>query len=115
MSCSFNLKVFVRYIPLLCAALAGLGLVTAYALRRQNEIPVKTGPVYAQIYVDDTAPLYILSAADGVIAVTQEGQVVDVVSRPVTALPPEEQALLNEGIAVFTEEQLLRLLQDYGS
>jgi hypothetical protein len=64
----------------------------------------------------DTQPLYQLGIQDGYITVYYGGgPVKEVTARPTDALPFDEKLRLSEGIPVYNETELARLLQDYGS
>ncbi|MCL2225175.1 MAG: hypothetical protein FWB96_09455 [Defluviitaleaceae bacterium] len=61
---------------------------------------------------------YILTVNDGYIVVLHAGAkdaIMEVTSTPVNALPLEEQARLEQGIRLYSEEALFRILEDYGS
>ena len=67
-------------------------------------------------------PKYILRTDHGFVTVfyIQDGQdqpltLKERTRTPVSALSPEERKRLSDGIYIYTEEQLVRLLQDYGS
>ncbi len=61
-------------------------------------------------------PIYRLGMQDGFITVYYGGGTVkEVTAIPADALPFDEKLRLNEGIPVFDEAELARLLQDYGS
>jgi len=64
--------------------------------------------------------IYIVTSLDGYIVVQYAGDKAGegihlTTNKAVNALPPEEQERLAAGIAVYTEEALFRLLEDYGS
>jgi hypothetical protein len=61
---------------------------------------------------------FIVTSKDGVIVVYHAGEkseIKEVTLTPVNALPPEEQERLAQGILIYTEEALIRILEDYGS
>jgi len=63
---------------------------------------------------------FIVTSHDGFIVVyyaggKSEGLLRETTSTPVNALPPEDRERLAQGIRVYTEEALVRLLEDYGS
>ena len=61
-------------------------------------------------------PKYILGTSDGFVAVfNSDDTIKEVTGTPTLSLSVNEQQQLNKGINVYTEEQLLRLLQDYDS
>ena len=68
---------------------------------------------------DDDAPVhnFLVTSRDGLIIVyhADESHVKEITSIPVNALPEAEQARLAEGIRIYTEEALFRILEDYGS
>jgi len=65
------------------------------------------------------AHLYVLTSQDGYIIVRYaEGNgegIRTITSTPVTSLAWEEQERLADGIRIYTEEALIRILEDYGS
>ena len=74
----------------------------------------------ADIFTEATpAHQYILRIADGYIAVyyAEEagGALKELTTVPVSALPQADMEVLSEGIRVYSEEGLARILQDYGS
>jgi hypothetical protein len=61
-------------------------------------------------------PMYKLGVQDGYITVYYGGgPVKEVTALPTDALPFDEKLRLNEGIPVYDETELAKLLQDYGS
>jgi hypothetical protein len=61
---------------------------------------------------------YILTVNNGYIVVLHAGDdptIKEITPTPVNALPPEEQERLAQGIHIYTEEALIRILEDYGS
>lgn len=61
-------------------------------------------------------PAYILTVSDGYIVVLgPDEELWETTPTPVNALPPEEQQRLEEGIRLYSEEALIRILEDYGS
>lgn len=63
---------------------------------------------------------YVLSLFDGYVAVfSASGEaatdVMEVTGTPASALSPDERRRLTTGIKIFSEDQLARILQDYGS
>ena len=72
----------------------------------------------AYYYVEDDAPKFIMQALDDVIVIFYGDVGLDIhlaTNIPVSALPYEEQLRLINGIAVHSEDELIRLLEDYGS
>ena len=74
------------------------------------------------ITIDSPNPRYILRTDHGFVTVfyihNGQDQPLSIKERtrtPASALSPEERKRLSDGIYIYTEEQLLRLLQDYGS
>jgi len=61
--------------------------------------------------------LYVVGIFNGYIAVyyASGGNIKEVTSTPVSALVEEEQQRLANGIPIYNDEQLVRILQDYGS
>ena len=63
---------------------------------------------------------YVVGMANGFVAVfyavPKGGETLkELTATPTIALPLEEQRRLLEGIMVYTDEQLVKILQDYGS
>jgi len=63
---------------------------------------------------------YVVTARDGFIVVlyaghNKSGTVHTITNTPITALPQEEQERLANGINVYSEEALFRILEDFGS
>ena len=75
------------------------------------------------VAVQEPSHKYLVTASDdGYIVVynvypgdKQGGTIREVTTTTIDALAPEEQALLLGGIRVYTEEALVRILEDYGS
>jgi len=72
--------------------------------------------------VEEYAHRYLVTASDGYIVIynlmmdeKSGGQVREVTTTTIDSLAPEEQALLLGGIRIYTEEALVRILEDYGS
>jgi hypothetical protein len=66
------------------------------------------------------AQKYILGVLDGQITVFYKNPVngsniKEITSAPVAALPREEQQKLLDGVEIETEDELMRMLEDYGS
>jgi len=126
---------FRNVVPFLCVAVlaASSGLAMGYHMgRRVGEMESLAAGLYGPSHTvaqsalrvlahpayHDTAaePLYVLGTAGGQVAIfCAEGDVKEVTGRAATALPAEEQARLQGGIPLFTEEELMRALQDYHS
>ena len=67
---------------------------------------------------DFPADNFIVSSKDGYIVVYYAGEIPEIKEitfTPINALPVEEQERLAEGIYIYTEEALVRILEDYGS
>ena len=68
-----------------------------------------------------SAPLhqYVVTAQDGYLVVLSAGktgeQMHTITSISISALPPEEQERLSNGIPIYDEMALFRILEDYGS
>ncbi|MCL2578146.1 MAG: hypothetical protein FWE27_08890 [Defluviitaleaceae bacterium] len=60
---------------------------------------------------------YILTVNDGYIVVLHAGDedIKEVTFTPANTLPIEDQERLAQGIRVYTEEALIRILEDFGS
>ena len=112
------------------------GAAAGYAIGRQDYIyiqePAGTFPIQymaaasppaLEITIADTiieqedSPRYLLSTDHGFVAVfyVQDKTLKERTRTPASALPFDERQRLLRGIPIYTEEQLTRLLQDYGS
>lgn len=62
-------------------------------------------------------PKYILSGYDGLVAVFVPGEEKPsfVTETPVSVLPSADREALKVGMPVYSEEELTRLLEDYGT
>jgi len=63
---------------------------------------------------------YLVTTSNGYIVIYNmashdKAQTREITTTTITSLPPEEQARLQDGIRIYTEEALVRILQDYGS
>ncbi|MCL2216118.1 MAG: hypothetical protein FWB91_03755 [Defluviitaleaceae bacterium] len=63
---------------------------------------------------------FVVTTLDGYIVVYHaaldgRGEIMEITSTPVNALPLVEQSRLAQGIRIYTEEALIRILEDYGS
>jgi hypothetical protein len=58
---------------------------------------------------------YLVSSSGGFLVVYNANEEPEFTLIPVNALPAEEQERLAAGIRVYTEEALIRILEDYGS
>ncbi|MCL2360938.1 MAG: BofC C-terminal domain-containing protein [Defluviitaleaceae bacterium] len=89
-----------------------------------------THPVTADTYIEqpveeipsiieEETHLYVVTALDGYIvifhAASYGGGLKEITSTPVGILDSDEQERLAEGIKIYSEEALTRILQDYGS
>ena len=60
--------------------------------------------------------LYLVTVMDGFVAVMYAcGEVKEVTTIPTNTLPAADMAFLEQGIRIYTDEALARILQDYGS
>ena len=79
-------------------------------------VPVYTPP---QQYEEQDSHLFVVTAIDGYLVIYHAerygGGIKDITGLTVDALPPEELEQLAQGIRVYSDEALVRLLQDYGS
>lgn len=69
---------------------------------------------------DDEDENYIVGVKDGFIAVflnntIKEDNIKEITSTPINALLPDEQIRLQEGIVVKGKDNLVKILEDYGS
>jgi hypothetical protein len=60
---------------------------------------------------------FVVTTRDGFIVVycARANELREVTFTPVNALPPEERERLAQGIRIYSEEALIRILEDYGS
>ncbi len=72
-----------------------------------TEVTLPSGP----------APLYRVASYQGLVSVfpPQGDRPIQVTETPVAALPEADQAALERGIEIFSQEELAGLLEDYGS
>ena len=67
----------------------------------------------------DQARQFTISSYEGFVAVfyidEHSRSIVELTTKPISALAPEEQARLNEGIEVFGSDELFRALEDFSS
>ena len=113
------------------------GAIAVSAITGNSAVPDENFPGYAEVgtfapYESQEAPSepeephgtepphrYIVTSEDGVIVVFRStGErhlIVERTDIAVNALPPEEQERLYHGIFIYTEEALVRILEDYGS
>ena len=117
--------------PRICALVlaVGLGGVIGYGIGSQgrevtfaapyNENLASVGQPALRSITNEAQelPRYVLGTSEGYVAVFYAGamSLKERTERPVIALSEEEQQRLVEGIPIFTEEQLVRTLEDYGS
>ena len=71
-------------------------------------------------YNEEIRPRYMLTAEQGFVTVfclenSSSPRLKERTNTPEAALTPDELARLNSGIYIYTEEELARALQDYGS
>jgi len=130
-----------QIVPMAAAIIlsVGIGMVTGYALGSYSEkesYPTSDANPYQElaavsmpdlsytsqatnIEADNTSPIYVLGIeqGSGFVAVFYYNQstIKDLTRTPISALSPEEFIQLSEGIHIYTEEQLVKLLQDYDS
>ena len=103
--------------------------VPAYAGTHYQDEPylaevVMPAEIYEPVIHAFTEPpeerhLYIVTALDGYIVVYHAekngGEIKVITTTAISALGPEEQERLLAGIPIYTDEALVRILQDYGS
>ena len=126
---------FFALMSVVCTVLAVAGIALGYFVFGPLGVSVRANaangdifeeqPVQIPAYVnhDTPAPIepahgYILTSHNGVVVVHHFGDktgIKETTRIPVNALPPEDQARLAEGIRIYTEEALVRILEDYGS
>ena len=104
--------------------LAGLselpGQYTAAASALQMEILPDRHVLDETVEYENSRPRYLLSTDRGFVAVFNLSDDMELTLRertrtPESALATDERERLSKGIYLYTEEQLLRALQDYGS
>jgi len=93
-------------------------IVDTYAeMPTATQKPETTQPILPTL--DEETHLYVVTAQDGYIviyhATAYGGGLKEITSTPVGTLANEELARLTEGIKIYTDEALARLLQDFGS
>jgi hypothetical protein len=80
------------------------------------EIPATQG--FAKIEFEEQEYKFTVASENGYIVVYYAGespQIKEITFTPINALPAEEQERLARGIHIYTEEELVRILEDYGS
>ena len=118
----------LRYEPEMYTPAPVFAPVPAPVLAKEGPVPVPfmavehaaEYPAMATAAKPSDEPIYIVGIADGVIAVfhamAEEGKELrELTTTPIGAITPEERHRLSRGIPIYSEEQLLRILQDYGS
>ncbi|MCL2200111.1 MAG: BofC C-terminal domain-containing protein [Defluviitaleaceae bacterium] len=117
-----------------CTFSSVLGLMLGYFIFGPIGVSARTGeqPVveeipyihYAEPYVkaeeqpepsEEESYKFVVTSKDGVIVVYQGDRLKETTQTYVNALPIEEQERLAQGIPIYTEEALVRILEDYGS
>jgi len=65
--------------------------------------------------VESRAPAYLIGEYQGNVAVFRFGETkpVQILETPLSVLPEEDRRLLQKGIPVETEEELISILEDY--
>ena len=108
-----------------CGAAAGYAIGRGtHELPEEVTLPIylaATSPSALQPPQQEMPPIprYVLSTDHGFVAVfnvsTQGLTLKERTRTPESALSPDERKRLSDGIHLYTEEQMLRALQDYGS
>ena len=93
-------------------AAAGLHYSPLAKAGHEHELTKRAAPPYE--------PSYLVTLGNGYIVVYSINEkagdtLIDTMPTQVHTLPPEEQARLARGIRIYTEEALIRILEDYGS
>ncbi|MCL2188032.1 MAG: hypothetical protein FWC16_03155 [Defluviitaleaceae bacterium] len=97
--------------------------------RAHGTVPVVSGTVYEVVaaaeeaeevlLISEETHRYVVTMLDGYIAVFyaehEGGGLMELTTTPADVLPYTDRARLQEGIRIYCEESLARLLQDYGS
>ena len=134
----------IIFMLLVAVLSAGTGAAAGYAIAGDRQVSSIEPVVLPTYYLSSTSPpalrgypsrqsqydppaynsnpRYILRTDHGFITVfyIQNGQdqpltIKERTNTPASSLSPEEKKRLSDGIYIYTEEQLVRLLQDYGS
>ena len=121
-------------IPIATAVISAIaGLIIGYAVGNTQE--VAASPPEPYVYQlshaavtspaaiapspeeDSALPIYVLGASDGFVAVFYYDRpgIKEVTRTPTSSLTEKEFNRLSEGVNIYTEEQLVRILQDYDS
>ena len=119
-------------IPIATAIVSAIaGLIIGYAVGNTQE--VAASPPEPHVYklssttspaavapateADNTAPKYVLGASDGFVAVFYYNRpdIKELTRTPTSSLTTDEFNRLSEGVYIYNEEQLVRILQDYDS
>lgn len=98
-------------------AVSGAAVRSFVTTARHNApAPVPT-PAVAGQYTDYASAAYILKESDGYVAVfsSNDPQPIQVTGIRVSGLRQADQALLRDGITAASREELLSLLEDFGS
>jgi len=84
---------------------------------RLNAPPPVPTPAVAEQYTDYASAVYILKESDGYVAVFSSNgtQPLQTTAIRVNGLRQADQALLKDGITAASQEELLSLLEDFGS
>ncbi len=98
----------------LAAAASGTA-IRSFAQTRPEAGPAV--PVVDDRYTDFASAAYILKESGGYVAVfsSNTSQPLEVTAIPVSTLRQADQTLLETGITAANEEELLQLLEDFGS
>jgi len=119
-------------IPIATAIISAIaGLIIGYAVGNTQEVAASppepniyelshisnTSPAAIVPAVDVVSPKYVLGESNGFVAVFYYNQldVKEMTRTPTSSLTDSEFKRLSEGVNIYTDEQLVRILQDYDS
>jgi hypothetical protein len=103
--------------------LFGGASVNANIHTRADEVVPTSGTVNEVVTIDgfaeDVLPRYVVTAVNGYVAVFYAdhagGGIMETTTIPLNVLPEYDILRLTQGIYIYTDEALARILQDYGS
>jgi len=119
-------------IPIATAIVSAIaGLIIGYAVGNTQEVAASppephiyklshaaaTSPAAIAPEANSAAPKYVLGASEGFVAVFYYNRpdIKELTRTPTSSLTTDEFNRLSEGVYIYTEEQLVRILQDYDS
>lgn len=110
------LKRLILITAVIIYALFAISSFIAVATENKNSILEVTSPEITSSEVKKQG-IYTLTESDGVIAViyNESGKIIQKTDTLVSILPPEDQKKIREGIQIYNEKELIRLLEDFCS